>query len=80
MFNRIKQSLAVELTGARGREIVLKLVAQADILSENFKAGAMNRPGLGAAALRALNPRLVCVSHKAFCPGRASTAPRSTRR
>jgi crotonobetainyl-CoA:carnitine CoA-transferase CaiB-like acyl-CoA transferase len=69
MFNRNKQSLAVDMTDARGREIVLKLVAQADVFSENFKAGTMERLGLGAATLRALNPRLVCVSHKGFLAG-----------
>jgi crotonobetainyl-CoA:carnitine CoA-transferase CaiB-like acyl-CoA transferase len=69
MFNRNKQSLAVDLADARGREIVLKLVAQADVFSENFKAGTMERLGLGAATLRALNPRLVCVSHKGFLAG-----------
>jgi crotonobetainyl-CoA:carnitine CoA-transferase CaiB-like acyl-CoA transferase len=53
----------------RGREIVLKLVAGADVFSENFKAGTMDKLGLGVAALRKLNPRLICVSHKGFLPG-----------
>jgi crotonobetainyl-CoA:carnitine CoA-transferase CaiB-like acyl-CoA transferase len=48
---------------------VLKLVASADVFSENFKAGTMAALGLGAAALQALNPRLICVSHKGFLPG-----------
>ncbi|MBS1135674.1 MAG: CoA transferase, partial [Burkholderiaceae bacterium] len=41
MFNRNKKSLAVDTKDVRGREIVLKLVATADIFSENFKAGTM---------------------------------------
>jgi crotonobetainyl-CoA:carnitine CoA-transferase CaiB-like acyl-CoA transferase len=69
MFNRNKQSLAVNTQDPRGIEIVLKLVAQADVFSENFKAGAMERLGLGPAALQALNPRLIHVSHKGFLPG-----------
>ena len=69
MFNRNKKSLAVNTQDARGREIVLRLVAGADVFSENFKAGAMDRLGLGADALRAANPRLVVVSHKGFLPG-----------
>jgi crotonobetainyl-CoA:carnitine CoA-transferase CaiB-like acyl-CoA transferase len=39
--------------GPRGREIVLRLVAGADVFSENFKGGTMERLGLGAEALAA---------------------------
>jgi crotonobetainyl-CoA:carnitine CoA-transferase CaiB-like acyl-CoA transferase len=69
MFNRNKQSLAVDVADPRGREIVLKLVAGADVFSENFKSGTMDRLGFGPAALARLNPRLVYVSHKGFLPG-----------
>ena len=69
MFNRNKKSLAVDTQNPRGLEIVLKLVAQADVFSENFKAGTMARLGLGYETLSALNPRLVYVSHKGFLPG-----------
>ncbi len=69
LFNRNKKSLAVDLADARGREIVLRLVAGADVFSENFKAGAMARLGLGDDVLERLNPRLVRVSHKGFLPG-----------
>ncbi len=68
-FNRNKQSLAVDVQDPRGREIVLKLVAQADVFSENFRSGAMDTLGFGSAALRRLNPRLIYVSHKGFLPG-----------
>jgi crotonobetainyl-CoA:carnitine CoA-transferase CaiB-like acyl-CoA transferase len=69
MFNRNKQSLAVDVKDTRGREIVLKLAASADVFSENFKGGTMDKLGFGYAALSALNPRLVYVSHKGFLPG-----------
>jgi crotonobetainyl-CoA:carnitine CoA-transferase CaiB-like acyl-CoA transferase len=69
MFNRNKQSLAVDVKDPRGREIVLKLVAGADVFSENFKPGTMDKLGFGAEALGRLNPRLICVSHKGFLPG-----------
>ena len=69
MFNRNKQSLAVDLADARGREIVLKLLAGADVFSENFKAGTLDRLGLGADVLQRLNPRLITVAHKGFLPG-----------
>ena len=68
-FNRNKKSLAVDLQDARGREVVLRLAARADVFSENFKAGAMARLGLDYASLARLNPRLVYVSHKGFLPG-----------
>jgi len=69
MFNRNKKSLAVDAKDPRGREIVLKLIAGADVFSENFKAGTMASLGLGADVLQRLNPRLVHVSHKGFLPG-----------
>ena len=69
MFNRNKKSVAVDAKDARGREVVLKLVAGADVFAENFKTGTMQALGLGPEALRRLNPRLVHVSHKGFLPG-----------
>jgi crotonobetainyl-CoA:carnitine CoA-transferase CaiB-like acyl-CoA transferase len=69
MFNRNKKSLAVDVKQPRGLEIVLKLVAGADVFSENFKPGTMDKLGLGWDTLSRLNPRLVYVSHKGFLPG-----------
>ncbi|MBK6852396.1 MAG: CoA transferase [Burkholderiales bacterium] len=69
MFNRNKHSLAVNVNDSRGLEIVLRLVAGADVFVENFKSGAMDKLGLGPAALERLNPRLIHVSLKGFLPG-----------
>lgn len=69
VFNRNKKSLAVDVKQPRGKEIVLKLIAGADVFSENFKSGAMDKLGFGYPALSALNPRLIYVSHKGFLPG-----------
>ncbi|WP_349741587.1 CaiB/BaiF CoA transferase family protein [Roseateles cavernae] len=69
MFNRNKLSLALDIKHPKGLEIVLKLLHSADVFSENFKSGAMERLGLGHDALTALNPRLIYVSHKGFLPG-----------
>ena len=68
-FNRNKKSLAVDVKDPRGREIVLRLLADADVFSENFKDGTMDKLGFGYGALSRLNPRLVYVSHKGFLPG-----------
>jgi len=69
MFNRNKRSFAVDTKDPRGREIVLKLVATADVFSENFKTGTMAKLGFDYAALSTLNPGLIYVSHKGFLPG-----------
>jgi len=69
MFNRNKKSLAVDIKSPEGKEIVLKLVTDADVFSENFKGGTMDKLGFSQAALKKLNPRLIYVSHKGFLPG-----------
>jgi len=48
---------------------VLKLIAGADVLTENFRAGAMDKLGFGCEAMCRLNPRLVYCSLKGFLPG-----------
>jgi crotonobetainyl-CoA:carnitine CoA-transferase CaiB-like acyl-CoA transferase len=69
MFNRNKKSLALDLQTQAGKEAVLRLIATADVVSENFKPGTMKKLGLDYDSLKALNPRLVYVSHKGFLPG-----------
>jgi len=69
MFNRNKKSIALDLQTPEGKEAVLRLIATADVVSENFKPGTMKKLGLDYDSLKALNPRLVYVSHKGFLPG-----------
>ena len=64
--NAGKRSLAVELGDDRGREIVLRLAADADVFLQSLRPGAADRHGLRAAALRARNPRLIHCSIGAF--------------
>ena len=68
-FNRNKKSIALDLKQPEGVEAALKLIATADIVSENFKPGTMKKLGLDYDTLKKLNPRLVYVSHKGFLPG-----------
>jgi crotonobetainyl-CoA:carnitine CoA-transferase CaiB-like acyl-CoA transferase len=68
-FNRNKKSIAVDVKNPKGQEIVLKLVAGADVFSENFKTGTMDKLGFGYENLSKLNPGLIYVSHKGFLPG-----------
>jgi crotonobetainyl-CoA:carnitine CoA-transferase CaiB-like acyl-CoA transferase len=69
LFNRNKKSIAIDLQTPEGREVALKLVATADIVSENFKPGTMKKLGLDHETLARLNPRLISVAHKGFLPG-----------
>ncbi len=64
--NRSKRSLVLDLTRAEGLAALRRLVADADVLVQNYRPGAAERMGIGADALRALNPRLVYVSISGF--------------
>jgi formyl-CoA transferase len=57
--SRNKRSLALDLRQPEGQEIVRKLVAEADVLVENFRPGTLEGWGLGWDVLHALNPKLV---------------------
>jgi crotonobetainyl-CoA:carnitine CoA-transferase CaiB-like acyl-CoA transferase len=61
-----KRSITLDLKAERGREILKRLVAGADVLVENFRPGAFEALGLGYAALEAINPRLIYCSISAF--------------
>ena len=56
LFNRNKKSIAVDLKSPKGREIVLKLIATADIVSENFKTETMQKLGLDYAIFEQAGP------------------------
>jgi len=58
---RNKRSLSLDLRQKEGQEVVRKLAADADILIENFRPGAMEKWGLGFKELHALNPKLIMV-------------------
>ena len=66
--NRGVKSLALNLKTAEGREILRKLVAQADIFGQNFRPGAAEKNGFGYEELRQVNPRLVYVSVSGYGP------------
>lgn len=58
-FNRNKRSITLDLGLAADREVLTALVRDADVVVENFKAGTMERFGLGFDALKVLRPSLV---------------------
>lgn len=65
-LNRNKRSIAVNLKSEGGRALMRKLVAEADILVENYRPGVMKRLGFGYEACRELNPKLVYASISGF--------------
>jgi len=66
--NRNKESVVLDFRLAQDRETLSALLSRADVLVENFRPGVMDRLGFGAAALEALNPRLVHLSVTGFGP------------
>ncbi|MBN9245335.1 MAG: CoA transferase [Mesorhizobium sp.] len=73
--NRNKLSIALDLKKPEARDLLLRLVRGADILVENFRAGVMDRLGLGYEALAAENPRLVYAAIRGFGDPRTGQSP-----
>ncbi len=65
-MNRNKRSVALNLKSEAGRQVLMRLVKDADILIENYRPGALKRLGLGYEALSQVNPRLVYTSISGF--------------
>jgi formyl-CoA transferase len=66
MLNSNKRSLAIDTKSPQGRQVMEKLIRQADMLIENFAPGAMDRMGLSWETLQGWNPRLIFGSVKGF--------------
>jgi crotonobetainyl-CoA:carnitine CoA-transferase CaiB-like acyl-CoA transferase len=64
--NRNKRSVRLDLKKPEGRAAFLKMAAQADVVTENFRPGTLDRLGIGYAALRAINPGIIFASISAF--------------
>ncbi len=65
-INRNKESLTLNLKTSRGRDLLWRLLDLSDVLVENFRPGAMDRLGVGYAAVHARFPRLVYCSISGF--------------
>jgi len=61
-LNRNKQSLTVDVNHEQGREILYRLIRNADVFFENYAPGVAERSGLGYEKLKSLNPRLIYCS------------------
>lgn len=62
MLNSNKRGVTLNLKDARGRDLLKRMVAKADVLLENFAPGVMERLGVGWSVLSAINPRLIYAS------------------
>ena len=66
MLNANKRTMTLNLKTEQGRDVLLQLVAKADVLVENFAPGVMERLGLSEAVLREANPTLVYASSSGY--------------
>ena len=66
MLNSNKRSLALDIKSTEGKQILLDLIAGADVLIENFRPGVADRLGFGSQDMLAANPRLVFASGSGF--------------
>ncbi len=64
--NRNKQSIAVDMTQQQGQQVIKDLIAQADVLIENYKVGGLAKYGLDYQSIKKINPRLVYCSITGF--------------
>ena len=74
-LNSGKRSVGIDLRTPRGRDVVTRLIDEADVLIENFRPGRLEDWGMGYAALSARNPRLVMTRVSGF----GQTGPYRTR-
>jgi CoA:oxalate CoA-transferase len=65
-LNRNKRSVTIDLKSAEGQEIMHKLLGKADVVFNNFRAGVMDRLGLGYESVKAVNESMIYVSLSAF--------------
>ena len=65
-INRNKKSLTVDINTAKGQDIIKQLIAEIDILVENFKVGGLKKYGLDYDSLKQDNPRLIYASLTGF--------------
>ena len=66
VLNRNKKSLGLNLKDARGKEIFMKLAAQADIITENFRPGVVKKLGIGYDTVSKFNPGVIYASMSGF--------------
>ena len=79
-LNRGKRSMTLDLRAEGALEVVHKLVAEADVLTENFRPGYLDSIGLGYEAMRKINPQLIYATNSGFGPNGEWSDARIVRR
>ncbi len=74
-LNRNKHSISIDLKSDRGKDLLVMLVREADVLIENFGPGTVERLGIGWDDCKAINPQLIYCSLKGFMPGPYENRP-----
>ena len=70
MLNHNKRSITLDTKNPKGKEVLITLIKQCDVLVENFAPGALDRMGFSWERINELNPKMVVASVKGFGPGR----------
>lgn len=73
--NRNKRSISIDLKSEEGLTLVRSLIAEADVVVENYRPGVLDRLGLGYEAVCAINPAIIYAS----ASGLGATGPASSR-
>ncbi len=74
-INRNKRDIMLDFSKPEDREVVRRLAKTADVIVENFRAGVMDKLGLGYEALSAENPKLVYAAIRGFGDARTGASP-----
>jgi crotonobetainyl-CoA:carnitine CoA-transferase CaiB-like acyl-CoA transferase len=70
-YNRNKKSMVIDLRSPKGRQVFHDMVAESDVVFDNFRPGVVDRLGIDYETLRHINPRIICTSASGF----GSTGP-----
>ena len=69
MLNHNKRSITLDTKNPKGKEVLIDLIKQCDVLVENFAPGALDRMGFSWERIQKINPRMIMASVKGFGPG-----------
>ena len=69
MLNHNKRSITLDTKNPKGKEVLVTLIKQCDVLVENFAPGALDRMGFSWERIQEINPRMIVASVKGFGPG-----------